>query len=160
MVERKHSSKEMEANFERSSQDIRDDIANEKENISRTVDKISERIKEKTDWRKYVKDSPFWAIGAAAGLGYLASRVFIPRATPMERIVKTLAEGVHDSLDGLNARAAGPGLIKMTLLAMATKAAAGWIKNARIAAEAAGGDGGPQHPNGRDSTINRKMEPQ
>lgn len=159
MVERKHSSTEMEANFERSSQDIRDDIANEKENVSRTVDEISDRIKEITDWRKYVKASPYWAIGAAAGLGYLASRVFITHTNPMERIVKDLAEGVHDSHDSLNARVSGRGLIKMALLTMATKAAADWIKNASSAAKAAGGDGGPQPPNGRDSTINRRMEP-
>jgi ElaB/YqjD/DUF883 family membrane-anchored ribosome-binding protein len=159
MVERKHSSKEMEGNFERSSQDIRDDIANGKENISRTVDEISERIKEKTDWREYVKDSPFWAIGAAAGMGYLASRVFFSRTTPMERIVKTLAEGVHDSLDSLNARVSGPGLIKMTLLTVAAKAATDWIKNASSAAEEKEGDGGHKAPHGRDSTINRKMEP-
>ena len=47
MVERKHSGKKMEANSQRSSQDIRDDIANGKENISRTVDQISDRIKKK-----------------------------------------------------------------------------------------------------------------
>ena len=55
------------------------------------------------DWRESVKDSPFWAIGAAAGLGYLASRVFITHTTHMERIVEAVAEGVHDSLDSLNA---------------------------------------------------------
>ncbi|MFO7712809.1 hypothetical protein [Desulfosarcina sp.] len=159
MVERKHSSKEKETNFERSSQDIRDDIANEKENISRTVDEISERIKEKTDWREYVKDSPFLAIGAAAGLGYLASRVFITRTTPTERIVKTVAEGVHDSLDSLHAQVSRPGLITMALLTMATKAAADWIKNASFTAETADGDAGPQPQRGRDSTINGKMEP-
>jgi ElaB/YqjD/DUF883 family membrane-anchored ribosome-binding protein len=155
MVERKHAIKEKEANFERSSQDIREDIANEKENISRTVDAISERIKEKTDWREYVKDSPFWAIGAAAGLGYLASRLFMTHTTPMERIVTTLADGVHDSLDSLHAQVSAPGLIKMTLLTIATKAAADWIRNTRPAAEAEGGDGGPQPSNGRDSTINQ-----
>ena len=153
MVERKHSTKENEANFERSSQDIREDIANEKEKISRTVDEIGERIKEKTDWREYVKDSPFWAIGAAAGLGYLASRVFITRTTPMERIVTTLADGVHDSLDGLHARAAGPGLIKLTLLTIAAEAAVDWIKNANSTAEAAEGEAGPPSQNGRDSTT-------
>ena len=138
----------MEADFERSAQDIRDDIADGKEHISRTVDEISDRIKETMDWREYVKDSPFWAIGAAAGLGYLASRVFIPRTTNMERIVKTLAEGAHDSLDGLNGRVSGPGLINVTLLTMAVKAAGDWIRNANSAADAKGRDGGPQPSNG------------
>jgi ElaB/YqjD/DUF883 family membrane-anchored ribosome-binding protein len=158
MVEKKHSSTEKEANFERSSKDIRDDIADEKEKISRTVDEISERIKEKTDWREYVKDSPFLAIGAAAGLGYLASRLLIPRTTPVERIVKTVAEGVHDSLDSLHTQVSGPGLITMTLLTIAAKAGADWIRNASFAAQTADGDAGPQPRHGSDSTMNRKME--
>lgn len=65
------------------------------------------------------------------------------RTTPMERIVGSLAQGVHGSLSGLNAGAAGPKLIKLTLLTIATKAAAGWIKNAG-ATKAADGGGGPR----------------
>jgi ElaB/YqjD/DUF883 family membrane-anchored ribosome-binding protein len=159
MVERKHSNKEKEANFERSSQDIRDDIANEKENISRTVDEISERIKEKTDWREHVKGSPYLAIGAAAGLGYLAARVFITHTSPTERIVKTIAEGVHDSLDSLHTQVSGPGLITMTLLTIAAKAGADWIRRASFPAETAGGDAGPWPRHRRNSTMNRKLEP-
>lgn len=159
MAEKEYVRNEKKADAERSSEDIRRNIAKEKENISRKVDQIGERIKERLDWREYVKDSPFWAIGIAVGLGYLASRVFITRTTPMERIVKTLAEGAHDSLDGLNARVSGPGLIKMTLLTLATKAAADWIQNTRPAAKAEGGDSGPQPSNRGDATINREMEP-
>ena len=42
----------------------------------------------------------------------------------------SIAEEVRDSLGGVLARAAGPGLIKVALLGIATKAAAGWIKKA------------------------------
>lgn len=130
MAEREHLSNTREADVERSTEDIRQDIAKGEENISRTVEKIEDRIKEKLDWRGYVKDSPYWALGAAAGLGYLASGMFITRTTPMERIMGSIAEEVHDSFGGVLARAAGPGLITVVLLGVATKAAAGWIKKA------------------------------
>jgi ElaB/YqjD/DUF883 family membrane-anchored ribosome-binding protein len=130
MAEREHLSNPREADVERSTENIRQDIAKEGANISQTVEKIEDRIKEKLDWRSYVKDSPYWALGAAAGLGYLASGMFITRTTPMERIMGSIAEEVRDSLGGVLARAAGPGLIKVALLGIATKAAAGWIKKA------------------------------
>ena len=130
MTEREHLSNTKEGDVERSTDDIRQDIAKEKENISQAVEQIGERIKEKLDWRGYVKDSPYWALGAAVGLGYLASRMFIRRTTPMERIMRPIAEEVRDSLGGLLAGAAGSGLIKVTLMGIATKAAASLIKNA------------------------------
>ncbi len=131
MSEREHLSNEKEADVERSSEDIRRNIAKEKENISQKVDQISERIKEKLDWREYVKESPYLAIGVAAGLGYIGSMVLIPRTTPMERIMDSIAGEVRGSLGGLIPGAAGPpGLIKMSLLGVTTKVAAGWLKNA------------------------------
>jgi len=138
MAEREYINNTEEADAERSTEDIREDIAKGEGNISQTVEQIGERIKEKLDWREYVKDSPYWALGAAAGIGYLASWMFTTRATPMERIVSSIAEEVRDSLGGL-AGAAGPSLIKVTLLAIATKAAVGWIKNATSTAMAGGG---------------------
>ena len=71
MTEREYFSNTREANVERSTEDIRQDIAKEKENISQTIEQIGERINEKLAWRGYVKESPYWALGAAAGLGYL-----------------------------------------------------------------------------------------
>jgi ElaB/YqjD/DUF883 family membrane-anchored ribosome-binding protein len=129
MVE-KELSNPREADVERSTENIRQDIAKGEVNISQTVEKIEDRIKEKLDWRGYVKDAPYWALGAAAGLGYLASGMFITRTTPMERIMGSIAEEVRDFLGGVVARDAGPGLIRVTLLGIATKAAAGWIKKA------------------------------
>ena len=149
MAGKSHQSDEKEAEAERSSEDIRQDIAKEKEAISQKVDQIGERIKDKLDWREYVKDSPYLTIGVAAGLGYLASRVFIPRTTPMERIMNSIAGEVRGSLVGL---IAGPGLIKLTLLGIATKAAAGWIKNA-ASTEVADGAADPQPQTEPGSTV-------
>jgi hypothetical protein len=152
MTEREYPSNIRQADVGRSTEDIRQDIAREKENISQTVDQIGERIKEKMDWRGYVKDSPYWALGAAAGLGYLASRMFIRRTTPMERIMRPIAEEVRDSLGSLLAGAAGSGLIKVTLMGIATKAAANWIKKATSTAVTSG-DAVPRPQTGRGSTI-------
>jgi ElaB/YqjD/DUF883 family membrane-anchored ribosome-binding protein len=157
MAEREYINKTKEADAERSAEDIREDIAKGEENISQTVEQIGDRIKEKLDWREYVKDSPYWALGAAAGIGYLASRMFITRATPLERIMGSIAEEVRDSLGGLLAGAAGPGLIKLTLLAIATKSAASWIKNATSTAMASNGQG-PRPQTGRGSTSSPRVD--
>jgi len=159
MAKREHPHNTREADVERSSEDIRQDIAKGEESISQTVDKIDERIQEKLEWRGYVKDSPYWALGAAAGLGYLASRMFITRTTPMERIMGSIAEEVRDSLGSLLARASGPGLIKVTLLGIATKAAAGWIKHAASTAVESGG-AGPRPQTGRGSTTSLRVDTQ
>jgi ElaB/YqjD/DUF883 family membrane-anchored ribosome-binding protein len=138
MAERENQKNTRDADTERSTEDIRQDIAKGEHDISRTLDQIDERIQEKLDWREYVKDRPYWALGAAAGLGYLASRMFLPRTTPMERIMGPIAREVSHSLGNVLAGAAGPGLIKVALLGIATKAAAGWIKNAASTAVASG----------------------
>ena len=157
MAEREYLSNTGEGGVERSTEEIRQDIAKEKENISQTVEQISERIDEKLDWREYVKDSPYWTIGAAAGLGYLASRILIKRTTPMERIMGSIAEEVRGSLGGLRAGAAGPGLIKLTLQVIATKAAASWIKKA-ILTDVESGGAGPRLRTGRGSTLSPKVD--
>ena len=83
----------------------------------------------------------------------------------MERIMGSLAEELHDSLGGLRAGSTGPGIIKVTLLAIATKTAAEWIKNAASTAVLSGcADPRPQAE--QQSTIsprsgynkNNKME--
>ena len=157
MAEREHQRNTKDADIERSSEDIRQDIAKEKENISQTVEQIGERIEEKLDWREYVKNSPYWTIGAAAGLGYLASRMFITRTTPIERIMDSISEEVRGSLGGLSAGAAVPGLIKVTLQVIATKAAASLIKKA-ISTTVASGGAEPRPQTARGSNINPKAD--
>jgi ElaB/YqjD/DUF883 family membrane-anchored ribosome-binding protein len=139
MAEREYLSNTREGGVERSTEDIHQDIAKKEENISQAVEQIGERIKEKLDWRGYVKDLPYWALGAAAGLGYLASGMFITRTPPIERIMGSIAEEVRDTLGGLRAGVAGPGLIKVILLSIATKAAVSWMKNATSTDVASGG---------------------
>ena len=156
MAEREHLSHTGETVVKRSTEDIRQDIVKREEKISQTIEQIGERIKEKLDWRGYVKDAPYWALGAAAGLGYLASGMFITRTTPMERIMGSIAEEVRDSLGGLRTGAAGPGLIKVTLLGIATKAAASWIKNA-TSTSVASGSAVPRPQTGRGSTISPRV---
>jgi hypothetical protein len=159
MAGREYLDNTREADVERSSEDIRKDIARGGDNISQAVDEIDERIKKKLDWREYVKDYPYWALGAAAGLGYFASRIFIPRTTPMERIMGSIAEEARDSLGNLLARAAGPGLVKVTLLGIAVKAAANWINNA-TSTNVAGGGAGPRPQAERGSTISPRVDTQ
>lgn len=117
------------AERERSSEDIRRDIDREEENISQTVEQIGERIKEKLDWRAHVKEYPYWAMGAAAGLGLIASKVIARRATPMEQILDAFSEEIRGSLGGQPSGGARTGLIRMTLLGIATRAAASWVKH-------------------------------
>lgn len=157
MTETKYQRNTKEPDAERSTEDIRQDIAKEKENISKTVEQIGELIKKDLDWREYVKDSPYLAIGIAAGLGYLTSGIFRTSTTPMERIMDSIEEKVHDSLGGLHIRSAGPGLIKITLLGIAAQAASSWIKNATSTTSAKDG-AGPRPPAGDDATMRPKMD--
>lgn len=152
MAEREHLTNEKDADVERNSEHIRQDIAQGEENLSQTVDQIGERIKESLDWHEYVRDSPYLAIGVAAGLGYLASRVFARRATPLERIMDSMAGHVRDSLSGLIVGAVGPSLIKGAVLGIATKAAAGWIEHA-ITNAGTSSDAAPRSQTGPNPTI-------
>jgi len=149
-----------EGDVERSTEDIRQDIAKGEKSISLTVDKIDQRIQDKLEWREYVKDSPYWALGAVAGLGFLASGMFLlTRTTPLERIMGSIAGGVRGSLAGLLAGVARPNLMKTTLLGIATKAAAGWIMDAASGTAASGGAGSPPQ-NRSGSTIGPRVKTQ
>ena len=139
-------------NGERSSEEIRRNIAREKENISQTVGQIGERIKEKMDWREYVNDSPYLSLGVAVGIGYLASSVFTKRASPLEQIVEEACE----SFGGLRPEATRPGLIKLTLIGIVARAAAGWLNDATMTEEAS--DAGPDAHKGRDSTASPRAD--
>jgi ElaB/YqjD/DUF883 family membrane-anchored ribosome-binding protein len=148
MAEREHLTNEKGTDVERNSEDIRQDIAQGEEDLSQTVDLIGERIKETLDWHEYVRDSPYLAIGGAAGLGYLASRVFAKRATPLERVMGSIGGRVRDSLGGL----VGPSLIRGALLGLATKAAAGWIERS-VSTAGTHGDAAPRSQTGPNPTI-------
>jgi ElaB/YqjD/DUF883 family membrane-anchored ribosome-binding protein len=55
------------------------------------IDQIGERIKEKIDWREYVKDSPYFAIRVAAGLikGALIGTATKPATDWMRKAIPT-----------------------------------------------------------------------
>ncbi len=84
---------------ERSAAEIRHDIAAKRESISETVDKLGERIHESLDWREYVAEYPYVALGITAGLGLLASGIFKPHPSPRDRIMDAIAETVEDFTD-------------------------------------------------------------
>lgn len=119
----------------RSSEDIRQDLAREEENLSRTAQQIGERIKEKLEWSEYVKESPYWALGIAGGIGFLASRAMLTPPTPMERIMSSLAGEVRDALGGLHVGPPAPSLARVALVGIGTKLAADWLRKATSTSE-------------------------
>lgn len=84
---------------ERSAEEIRQDIAAKRESITETVDRLSDKFQSTLDWRTYIADHPLVAIGAAAGLGYLLSRIFARQPSPRERIMEAIADSVEDFKD-------------------------------------------------------------
>ncbi|MFP5212892.1 MAG: hypothetical protein ACLGPL_05885 [Acidobacteriota bacterium] len=80
---------------QRSSREIRQEIAEERQMISQTVERIGERIHEKMEWRWYVRRHPVWTLGAAVGLGFLASGIFKRRVTPMERLMDAATDSLR-----------------------------------------------------------------
>src|SRR5215470_13518777 len=85
-----------DSGHERSAEEIRHDIAARRESITEAVDKLSDRFQRTLDWRAYVSDYPLVALGVAAGLGILTSRIFRPRPSPGERIKDALAYSFED----------------------------------------------------------------
>jgi ElaB/YqjD/DUF883 family membrane-anchored ribosome-binding protein len=83
----------------RSAEEIRQDIAARRESITDTVDRLSDRFQQTFDWRTYVSNYPVVALGVAAGLGLLVSRIFKPRPTPTERMKDAVAELFEDVTD-------------------------------------------------------------
>ena len=79
MVERTDLNAQMsveDATRERSAEEIRHDIADKRESLSKTVDRLDERIHQTLDWREYISDHPYAALGIAAGLGFLIWGIF------------------------------------------------------------------------------------
>jgi hypothetical protein len=86
MTEREHPGNTKEADIERSTEDIRQDIAKEKEDISQTVEQIGERTNEKLDWRGYVNGSPYWALAILPhGCSYDAPLPWSASCAPLPR---------------------------------------------------------------------------
>ena len=124
--------------FERSAEEIRQDIAARRESISETVDRLGDRIHETLDWREYVAEYPYVALGLAAGLGFLVAGIFKIKhePTPRERIYDALAEITEDVTDRVRGsiqdvvpKKGGPGrTLKAAATAAVTKAALDFAK--------------------------------
>ena len=114
----------------RNADTIRRDIARAEQEMSQTVEQIGDRIKEKLDWQEYVRESPYLVLGIAAGLGYLASGLFIQKRSSMDRLVDIVTDEVRGAASGMVARTAAPGIVKVTLLGIVSKAAVNWLQNA------------------------------
>lgn len=124
--------------FERSAEEIRLDIAARRESISETVDRLGDRIHETLDWREYVAEYPYVALGLAAGLGFLVAGIFKIKhePTPRERIYDALAEITEDVTDRVRGsiqdvvpKKGGPGrTLKAAATAAVTKAALDFAK--------------------------------
>lgn len=116
---------------ERSAQEIRRNIAAERETITDTVDKLGHRLQQTFDWREYIAAYPGVALGLAAGTGILVSAVFARKPTPQERIMDAVAELTEDLTDRVSGIAGDvitrkliPGrTVKAAMTAMIAKAA-------------------------------------
>jgi ElaB/YqjD/DUF883 family membrane-anchored ribosome-binding protein len=86
----------MEEGPDRGAETIRKDIAARRDSISDTVDQLSDRVQAALDWRTYVAQHPFIAVGIAAGLGCTAATLLKSRSSPQDRIMDALAESVED----------------------------------------------------------------
>lgn len=121
---------------ERSAEEIRQDIAAKRESITETVDRLGERVQETFDWRTYIGDYPWVAVGVAVGAGLLLSSIFKPRPTPRERMMDALAESIEDITDRLRhtihelpQQKAGLGrTVKAAATGVITKAAVDYLK--------------------------------
>lgn len=92
---------------DRSTQAIRRDIAARRDSITETVDELSGKVQAALDWRTYVADHPFVAVGVAAGVTCTMVALLKRRRSPQDRIMDALADGVEDLAgrfkDGLGA---------------------------------------------------------
>ena len=128
---------------ERSADEIRQDIAARRESITEAVDRLSDRFQRTLDWRAYISDYPLVAIGVAAGVGFLVSRIFKPRPSAGERIKDALAYGIadltgrmRDHLDDLAPRKQSLGIgrtVKAAATGLITKAVSDYLRDRYMA---------------------------
>ncbi|HEY8459389.1 MAG TPA: hypothetical protein VIM99_03360 [Blastocatellia bacterium] len=130
---------EAASDAERSAEEIRLDIAARRESITDAVDRLSDRFQQTLDWKAYVSDHPMAALGVAAGLGFLAARIFKPRPSASNRIKDALAYGIedlagrfHHQLKNVAPYRSGSslgGMIKAAVTGLITKAATDYLQN-------------------------------
>jgi len=72
--------------------------------VAGVVDALGGEIREAADWRAHVARHPYWALGAAAGVGLLAAVFVRGRRAPEARLIDAAA----GSLEALAGRLRGP----------------------------------------------------
>jgi Fe2+ transport system protein B len=89
--------------LERSSEEIRQNISEKLESLSKTVDQLGTRVHETFDWREQVVRHPYVALGVAAGVGFLLAGLFKPSPSPGERIMDAIGDTAEDISEKLHA---------------------------------------------------------
>ena len=150
--------------LERSSNEIRNDIAARRESISQTVGQIGEKIHETLDWKGYVARYPYAAIGLAVGTGFLLSGLLRRRPSPTQRIVDALVEkaeelgdDLRDSARRMIIKTAAPSLFRGAIYGIAGKALMLYLQNR--AAHVEGNGGNFSHEDLRDIRRNPSTPP-
>jgi hypothetical protein len=133
--------------MDRSSQEIRGDIAAKRESISDAVDQLGVRIQESLDWKVYVHRYPYVAMGAALGAGFLIASALTHkrRSSPLERITdvlvgkaEDLGEDLRKSARNLIVKTAAPNLFRGTIYGLAGKALMQYLQTRIVMAEGNG----------------------
>lgn len=134
-------------NSERSSDEIRNDIAARRESITQTVGQLGNRIHQSLDWKGYVARYPYAAVGLAVGAGLIVGGMLRRKSSPSERIVDALVEkaeelgdNLRDSARKLFIRTAAPNLFKGTIYGIAGKALMQYLQNRASHVESNGGN--------------------
>jgi len=87
------------AGGDRSIEEIRNNIEQTRSEITNTVDKLGERLKETVDWRSYVTEYPLIAVGGAALVGfYLTRKLLTPKRSPTEELLQSLIRAGRDAI--------------------------------------------------------------
>ncbi len=136
---------------ERSSTEIRNDIAARRESITQTVDQLGEKIHEVFDWRGYVRRYPYACVGMAVGTGFLVSRIFKKKASPLDRLrealsdrAEQLGEDLRKSAMKVVMKTVSPGLVRGTIYGIAGKALMQYLQNRVAHAEGNGANLSPE----------------
>jgi len=118
---------------------VRQRIVAQEEKIAEHLGEVSEKIKDTLDWRQYPGQYPYIALGVAAGLGFLASRMIVPEPpTTMEKVGNIIQEAAGSRV-GNYLRSKRQRTILSSLSGLALTLGAGLAKKAITQAFLGGG---------------------
>ena len=84
---------------ERSIEKIRQDIEHTRNEITDTVDLLSEKIKQTVDWKSYIREYPLLAVGGAAIVGFFfARKVLGQRVSHTDELLKNLIRTATEAI--------------------------------------------------------------